>query len=119
MALKDLIEEAMTKGKDLKDDLLSELLHSKVVSDMAQSDLLMKGLTHILQTKEEVSHVLKKKMQHVFQLMDVPSRNDLSRIEQKLDHLEKTIDRVGKKAITVKSLKKIQTTKNHSRKASL
>lgn len=90
MDLKDILAEAINRGNGLK------------------------ILNRFFQAKEEVSEAVKKNLKHVFELMDVPSRNDLTRLEHKIDHLEKIIDRVGKKAITVKSLRKIQTAKTTS-----
>lgn len=88
MLFKEIFEEALSRGMGLA--------------------------AQLFKAKDEVSQAVKKNMKHIFDLMDVPSRNDLTRLEHKIDHLEKIIDRVGKKAITVKSLRKIQTTKTTS-----
>lgn len=114
--LKNFLDEAFVRGKQVKEEVLSQLLQSKMLEEVARSDFFSKAVTRVIKTKEDVAKALKKNVEAVFQIMDIPSRNDFSHLEQKIEHLEKVIDRVGKKAITVKSLKKIQTSKQASKK---
>ncbi|MDO8518803.1 MAG: phasin family protein [Deltaproteobacteria bacterium] len=105
MELKDLLKEALSKGETLKDEIATELLNSRVFAELAKSDIFAKAISTVLRTKDEVTRILRDNVKHVLELMDVPTRSDLADLKRKLDSLEKTVDKVGKKAITVKSLK--------------
>ena len=105
MNLKDFLSEALVKGEALKDEFAGEVLKSRVLQDLVRSDLFSKAVTKVLKTKEEVEKVMKHHVKNVLSIMDVPSRSDIGSLEQKLHHLEKVIDRVGKQSVTVKSLK--------------
>lgn len=111
MNLKLLLEDALAKGENLKDELANELLNSKVLKDFLSSDLFAKAVSTAIKTKDELTRVVRQNVKHAMQVMDIPSRQDLSSLERKLDQLEKVVDRVGKKAITVKSIKSIQQKK--------
>ena len=111
MNLKSFLEDAFVKGENLKDELASELLNSKVLKEFLNSDIFAKAITTAIKTKDELTRVIRHNVKSAMQVMDIPSRQDLSSIERKLDQLEKVVDRVGKKTITVKSLSSIKKKK--------
>lgn len=115
MNLKDLLDQALTKGEILKEEIASEILSSRFFSDLVKNELFAKAISTVLKTKEEVARVLRDNVKHVLDIMDVPSQSDLADLKRKLEHLEKTVDKVGKKRIMVKSLKTL-TLKKAARK---
>ncbi len=115
MSLQNLFNEAYYKGKNIKAEILSDLLNSKMMSEIVNNEFFARALAKVIQTKEEVTRAVRRNVQTVFHLMDVPQRHELTQLQRKLEHLEKTVDRVGKRAITIKSLKKIQTSKKGAR----
>lgn len=116
MNLKLLLGEALHKGENIKDELAKEVLNSKVLKEFLDSDLFVKAVSTAMKTKDELARVIRHNVKNAMQVMDIPSRQDLSSLERKLDQLEKTVDRVGKRAITVKSIKSIQTKKTKKTK---
>lgn len=106
MKLKQFLEEALNKGENLKEDLAKEFFNSRYVKDFLSSDLFINGLTRIIKTKEEVTKAVRFNIKNVMKIMDVPTRQDVSSLERKLSQLEKQVDKMGKKTVTVKSLKK-------------
>lgn len=113
MNIRQILEEALQKGEKIKQDVTAEILKNRLVHDLVSSDLVSMALSAVSSTRDGVTRVIRDNAKSVLRIMDLPSRNDLSSLQKKLDHLEKVVDRVGKKAITVKSLKKIQQRKNH------
>lgn len=106
MTLKDFLNEAIIKGETMKDEIVEELLKSKVLQEVFSHDLFAKAVSTVLKTKKEVSSVVKANVKSVLQIMDIPTRHDLSSIERKLGSLESSVDKIGKKTIKVNSLKK-------------
>lgn len=111
MTLKEFLEEAYAKGETLKEEITSEILNSKVFGELIRSDLFSKAVSTVVKTRDEVARVIRLNVKAVLAIMDVPTRHDLTDLKRKLDHLEKMVDRVGKKAITVRSLKRISLKK--------
>lgn len=116
MNLRSFLDDARLKGEGIKDQILSELMQSEVLKDLLKSDLFAKAITTVLRTKDEVALVLRNNVKHALRIMDVPTQHELNSLERKVDQMEKSIDRAAKKAITVRSLKKIQKRKNSSRR---
>lgn len=119
MTIRNLFDEAYVKGRHLKEEILSDMLNSRMLSEMVNNEFFAKALARVIQTKEEVTRAVRRNVQTVFHLMDVPQRHELSQLQRKLEHLEKAVDRVGKRAITIKSLRKIQTGKKAAKSARL
>lgn len=116
MTLKNFLDEALSRGEHLKDELVEELLRSKILSEIVKSDLFAKAVSTVVKTKDEVTKVIRQNVKNVLQVMDVPSRNDLVNLSHKIDQLEKAVDRAGKRAITVKSLRNISYRKAAKKK---
>lgn len=108
MEWKSLINEALVKGGSLKEVLAGEVLNSRAVKELLQSDLFARAVTSVLRTKEDVKRAIRQNAKVVLELMDVPSRGDMVQLERQVERLEKNLDRVGKRAITVKSLRRIK-----------
>ena len=111
MNFKEFFDEALTKGEHIKNEIVSELMKSKYLHEMLKSDRFAKAVSGVTHTKDEVAKSIRKNVKAVFQIMAVPTRDDLSHLERKIDGLEKSLDKVAKKVITVKSLKKINLKK--------
>lgn len=111
MTLKEFLEEALVKGENIKSEIISEISRSPLLRDFSQSDLFARAVSTVVKTKDEVSKFVREHVKTVMCLMDVPTRTELSELRRRLDHLDKSVDRVGKKAITIRSLKKIHLTK--------
>ncbi len=105
MSIKAFIDEALVKGEAIKGEIADEILRSKVLQDLVSSDVFAKAVSTVLKTKEEVSRVLKHNVTSILQMMDIPSRYEIKSLERKVDMLEKTVDRAGRKSIAVKTLK--------------
>lgn len=114
MKWKQLLDEAFQKGEQVKEDLLVELVHSKMVNELLRSDKFARAVTTLMQTKEEVAKLIQKQVKHILQFIDIPDRGDIDALEHKLSRLSHELDRVnqrarvyaGKRALQKKSTKK-------------
>lgn len=109
--IKDFLDNALSRGENLKEEITRELKKSKMVHEILKNEFFIKGLSTIIKTKDEVSKAIKDNVKNVLKVMQIPSKNDLSHLEHKLSSIEKSVDKVGKRAITVKSLRKISQAK--------
>ncbi len=103
MNLKDFLDEAFVRGKKVKEEVLAEVIQSKTLNQMFSNDVFVNAVTKVIKTKEDVSRVLRKNFHNMFEMMDIPTRNDLQRLENKLEHLEKSLDRATKRTVSLKS----------------
>lgn len=116
MTLKDFFDEALVKGETLKAELLSEIARSRLLRDFSQSDLFARAVSTVVKTKDEVSRFIREHVKTVMSVMDVPSRSEIATLEKRLDQLDRAVDKVGKKAITIRSLGKIRMKKAAKKK---
>lgn len=111
MTLKEFIAQAQLRGENLKEEIMEDLLHTKIFRELLESDLFSRAVATVLKTRDEVAKVIRHNVQSVLTIMDVPTRRDVNELESKLNQLEKQIDKVGKKAITAKSVRSISMKK--------
>lgn len=111
MDFRNFVNQALVKGENLKDEITEEILKSPVFKEFARSDLFERAVSTVVKTKDDVARSIRQNVKTVLKLMDIPSRNDVNSLERKLAHIAKELDRVGRRTITVKSLKKIKRRK--------
>jgi len=111
MPFKHFLEEALHRGENLKDEIVTELLNGRFFKDFIQSDGFAKAVSTVVKTKEEISRVIRDNVKNVLNIMDIPSRNDVRDLNRKVSELEYMVDHLGKKRIPVKILKKSKKSK--------
>lgn len=116
MTFKEFMEKAQSTGENLKEEIISELLRSRLIRELVSHDLFSKAVSRVVETRREVAQILKENVRSMLQIMDVPTRTQLMQLQSKVGQLEKIVDRVGKRAILVKSLKTLQHKKAAKRK---
>lgn len=115
MNWKQLLERALVKGENLKDEVADEILKSKVFKDFTKSDIFGKAVTSAIKTKEDVTKAVRDNIKNVLKMMDIPTRNDVTRIEKKISSLEDKVSST-KKAVAKKTTKKKVTTVNKGKR---
>lgn len=110
MKIKSIIDDALDRGEKIKEDVLNELFKSRTIQDLVSNTHFVKAISRVIETKEEISRSLNKQIKSIFQAMDVPTKADLKKIGRELTKLEKLIDKVGGKKISVKTLPKTKKT---------
>lgn len=107
MAWKSILDEARQKGETLKDELMHELMKSQVFKEFLKSDFFAKAVASVLKTKDEVYRVVRDNVKTVVQMMNLPKIADIKKLETKLEKMERSVGQVGRRTITINSLKKI------------
>ncbi len=109
MNFKYILDEAINRGEKIKQEVIAEILKSKTIQEIVMNKNFVKAVTRLIETKEEVKKVINKQVKTIFDMMDVPTQRDLLKIGKKLTKLESILNRVGRKTIPVKSLKKTKS----------
>lgn len=107
MNLKTFIDEAINRGEKIKAEVLSEILQSKTIQEIVTNKNFISAVSRMLETKDEVKKVIGRQVKMVFDMMDVPTKNDLLRIGGQVANLEKIVEKVGRSQIAVKVLPKL------------
>ena len=105
MDLKNLIDEAIARGEKMKSDVLSEIFKSKAIQELVSSRKFVKAVTRIIETKEEVKRALNRQVSGIFEMMDVPTKDEVKKIGLQISRIEKEIEALGRKKIEVSTLK--------------
>jgi uncharacterized transporter YbjL len=107
MNLKTFIDEAINRGEKIKAEVLSEILQSKTIQEIVTNKNFISAVSRMLETKDEVKKVIGRQVKMVFDMMDVPTKNDLLRIGGQVANLERIVEKVGRSQIAVKVLPKL------------
>lgn len=107
MNLKTFIDEAINRGEKIKAEVLSEILQSKTIQEIVTNKNFISAVSRMLETKDEVKKVIGRQVKMVFDMMDVPTKNDLLRIGGQVANLERIVEKVGRSQIAVKILPKL------------
>lgn len=107
MNLKTFIDEAINRGEKIKAEVLSEILQSKTIQEIVTNKNFISAVSRMLETKDEVKKVIGRQVKVVFDMMDVPTKNDLLRIGGQVANLERIVEKVGRSQIAVKVLPKL------------
>lgn len=114
MKLKSFFDDAIDRGEKLKSNLVNELFNSKTVQDLVSNSHFVNAVSRIIETKDEITRVIGKQVKNVFEMMDVPTRDELKRLGLDIGRIEKIIDKVGRNQIAVKVLSKTPKSKKTS-----
>lgn len=112
MGIRNAMEEAFHRGEKIKDQLISDVMNSQAVNEILQNDLFLKSLTRMINTKYELQKAFRSNVKNVLKLLNLPSRDEISVMERKLNRLETEIDGIQRKVMTTK----LQKAKAHSGK---
>jgi len=108
MSIRTAMEEAFHKGEKIKDQLLADVMGSQAVNDLLQNELFLRSLTKVINTKYELQKALKNNVKNVLKLFNLPSREEISMMERKLNRLENEIDGIQRKVLSTR-LQKART----------
>lgn len=111
MNFKLFLDEALSRGAKIKDDVLNELFKSKTIKELANNKTFIHAITRILETKEEAKKAIDRQVKNIFDTMNVPTKKDLRDIGRHITRLEKIVERIGRRKIKVKPLAKKTTRK--------
>lgn len=102
MSIRTAMEEAFHKGEKIKDQLLADVMSSQAVNDLLQNELFLRSLTKVINTKYEIQKALKHNVKSVLKLFNLPSREEISVMERKLNRLENEIDGIQRKVLNTR-----------------
>lgn len=100
MGLRNAMEEAFHRGEKIKDQIISDVMHSQAVNDLLQNEVFLKSLTRVMNTKYELKKAFRTNLKSVLKLFNLPSRDEINVMERKLNRLENEIDGIQRKVLT-------------------
>lgn len=119
MDIKSIFDEAISRGEKFKSEVVGEILNSKTFQDIISNKNFIKAVSTVIQTKDEVKRVISSQVKHLFQAMDVPSKDELLNVAKKLSHMEKVIEKIGRSRIAVSILPRLGGAASSIRRASV
>ena len=113
MGIRTAMEEAFHRGEKIKDQLIADVMNSQAVNELLQNDIFLKSLTRMINTKYELQKAFRSNVKNVLKLLNLPSRDEISVMERKLNRLESEIDGIQRKVMTTR----LQSQKNKTHTA--
>lgn len=103
--LREVLEDTLRRGEKLKRDIVGQVLSSAALSDLIHSKHFAETIAKVIQTKGEISALLRRNVHEVLKMMSIPSREQIATYERRVQKLEHQIDQLGRQFMR-KGLKK-------------
>lgn len=100
--LKEIVEDALARGERLKKDIVGQILSSVAFGDLVNSKKFADTVARVIQTKDEISKTLHRKIADTLKVMSIPSREQIETYEKRVRQLEGQIDRLGRRIMSKK-----------------
>ena len=97
--LKEVIEDALARGERLKKDIVAQILKSATLNELINNRRFAETIAKVIQTKYEITRTLKRNVEDALKAMSIPSRQQISTYEKRVEQLERRIDTLGRHLI--------------------
>lgn len=94
--LREILEDAICRGEKLKKDIVRQVLSAAALNDLINNKRFAHSIARVIRTKHEISHLLRRNVQDILRMMSIPSREQISAYERRVQRLEGQIDRLGR-----------------------
>jgi len=100
--LKEIVDDAIARGEKLKKDIVGQVLSSVAFGDLVNNKKFADTVSKVIQTKDEISKMLHRKIIDALEVMSIPSREQIEIYERRVRKLEGQIDRLGREIMKKK-----------------
>ena len=90
--LKEIIDDALTRGEKLKKDIVGQILKSATLNELVHNRRFAETVAKVIHTRDEIARTLQKNIHDALKAMKIPSRDQLNVYERRVQQLEKRID---------------------------
>ena len=97
--LREVIDDALARGEELKKDIVGQILKSSTFNDLINNRRFTQTVARVIQTKDEISRTIHKSVQDALKLMSIPSKSQIHAYEKRVMHLEKQIADIGRRVM--------------------
>jgi polyhydroxyalkanoate synthesis regulator phasin len=100
--LKEVIDDALARGERLKRDIVGQILKSATLNELINNKRFAETVARVIQTKDEISRTIQRNVQDALRAMSIPSKQQISAYERRVQQLERRIDTLGRRLIKAK-----------------
>lgn len=100
--LREAIEDALARGDRLKKDIVGQILKSATLNELLNNRKFTNTIARVIQTKDEVARSINRNVQDALKAMRIPSKQQISAYEKRIDSLERKIDSLGRNLLKKK-----------------
>lgn len=93
--LREVLEDVVRKGEQLKKDVVKQVLHSAVLNEILGSQQFAKKMLRMI-PKREIGRLLQKNFQEVLRAMSIPTRQQLATYEKRIVKVEQLLNRIAR-----------------------
>ncbi len=95
--LKEIIEDALSRGDKLKKDIVGQILKSATLNELVHNRKFAQTIAKVIQTKTEISKSIHKNVHDALKLIKIPSQEQIHAYEKRVIQLERKIDSLGRR----------------------
>ena len=100
--LREVIEDALARGERLKTDIVGQILKSATLNELLNNKRFAETIARVIQTKEGVTRTINRNVQQALKAMRIPSKQQISAYEKRIESLERRIDTLGRNVLKKK-----------------
>lgn len=95
--LREVIDDALARGERLKRDIVAQILKSATLNELINNKRFTESIARIIQTKDEISRILRQNVSEALKAMSIPSKQQITSYEKRVEQLERKIDSLGRR----------------------
>lgn len=100
--LREVIEDALERGERLKKDIVGQILKSATLNELLNNRKFAETIARVIQTKDEITRTITRNVQDVLKAMSIPSKQQITAYEKRVDMLEKKLESIGRNVMKKK-----------------
>jgi uncharacterized protein Yka (UPF0111/DUF47 family) len=94
--LKEVIDDALARGERLKKDIVEQILKSATLNELINHKRFAETVAKVIRTKDEITRSVHRNVQDALRAMKIPSKQQITAYERRIDKLERQIDSIGR-----------------------
>lgn len=100
--IREVIEDALARGEKLKKDIVGQILKSATLNELINNRKFTDTIAKVIQTKDEISRTITRNVQDALKAMSIPSKQQITAYEKRVEMLERKIETIGRRAMKKK-----------------
>jgi hypothetical protein len=116
MDLQCFLEEALQRGEHIKSKVLEDVFQNRLINRLLKNEKFLNTVVSLLNAKADFEKRIHRKVNALFKLFEIPTREEIRGMESKIHRLENEIETIHRKMLTRSLRRKAAKAVTHHKK---